>query len=288
MVSHENFQLTFGQLEKSAIERMLEAGKTPARRDVHLLLQAASGIDRGGLIARQTDFVPDDLAATFESFLLRRISGEPVFRILGYRDFHGLRLALNASTLEPRDDTECLVETILELVEDRAKPIKILDMGTGTGAVGLALLSELSNAHCVATDISEDALEAASRNAQSNGLDERFATVRSDWFERVDGLFDIIVSNPPYIRSGVLSALSIEIVDYDPIAALDGGDDGLFAYRSLLSQGSDYLAPNGFIALEIGFDQKQEVKELASEHGWVTVREAQDLAGQDRVLVFSR
>jgi release factor glutamine methyltransferase len=234
--------------------------------------------------------VAADLAARVEEAILRRLAREPVYRILGRRDFYGLDLALSDGTLEPRPDTEILVDVILphlrSLVAAGLKP-EIVDLGTGTGAIALALLQECPEAEAIGIDISEDALKTASANAERNGLAARFATRAGPWFDRTSERFDIIVSNPPYIRSDVVVGLEPEVTKFDPMAALDGGADGLEAYRAIAGEAREHLKDHGLVCLEIGFDQRDDVTQIFEEARFFLVEARRDYGGNDRVLVFA-
>lgn len=231
-----------------------------------------------------------DTVARVEAAIVRRLGREPVHRILGQRDFYGLDLALSAGTLEPRADTEILVDAILphlqRMVAAVLKP-EIADLGTGTGAIALALLHECSEAEAIGIDISEDALATAGLNAARNGLAERFRTRPGPWFDHTPEIFDIIVSNPPYIRSDVVTALEPEVVRFDPMAALDGGLDGLDAYRAIAASARSHLRDHGIIGLEIGFDQRVDVTQIFDVAGFSLLEERRDYGGNDRVLVFA-
>ncbi len=218
----------------------------------------------------------------------RRLAGEPVYRILGVREFYGLPFALSKDTLEPRQDTEILVDTVLDVAGSRENFRRILDLGIGTGAIILSLLHELPNARGVGADISADAVKTARKNAEQLGLSQRFDAVVSNWFENIDGVFDIIVSNPPYIESGVVEGLTPEVRQYDPIIALDGGPDGLAPYRIIAGNAADYLVDTGQVAVEIGWKQKESVSAIFAEEGFTLRKALQDLAGNDRVLLFGR
>ena len=276
--------MTLAQLEAWGCDQLRMAGLSAIHHDVKLLLMAAAGLDKAGLISASQKETSTDLADRFAAFIQRRMDREPVHRILGRREFHGLELGLNAATLEPRDDTECLIELALAQVKERNAELRLLDLGTGTGAVALALLQELPNAQAVASDLQPAALQRAQANAELNGLSARFSSLQSNWFENVIGQFDLIVSNPPYIVSAELENLEPEVVRFDPRLALDGGADGLDAYREILAGAREYLVPNGCVVLEIGYDQRQLVSELAVASGWKVKQSAEDLAGQDRAL----
>jgi release factor glutamine methyltransferase len=269
---------------------------------------AASGIDDPNLDARlivehfsattQVDAIgrPDipvgaEAVDSIRLAIARRAAGEPVHRILGFREFYGLRLNLSSETLEPRPDTETLVDAVLPHLRQLAATIgacRILDLGTGTGAIALALLAEVPAATAVGADISADALATANRNAKENGLSGRFQTVQSDWFEKISGSFHVIVANPPYIPSEELKTLQDEVRNFDPARALDGGADGLDAYRMIAAQAKVYLKAAGRLAVEIGHTQREAVRRLFEAAGFRIVEARKDLAGRDRVLVFER
>jgi len=218
----------------------------------------------------------------------RRLAGEPVHRILGHRAFFDLDLALSPATLEPRPDTEILVEAMLPHVERIAAETgscRIADMGTGTGAICLALLSACPQARGLGVDIAPAALETARANAVRNGLADRFETVESDWFQSVAGIHDVIVSNPPYIKRGEIPHLAPEVRNHDPLVALDGGEDGLEAYRILARDAKARLAPAGIVGVEFGAEQREAAEEIFRRNGYRILSTHSDLAGRDRVLV---
>jgi release factor glutamine methyltransferase len=235
--------------------------------------------------------VDQQVVAAVRTAIARRLAGEPVHRIIGFREFYGLKLFLSPETLEPRPDTETLVDAVLPFLRQLVARVgagRILDLGTGTGAIALALLSEVADTTAVGVDISADALATATRNARDNGLSERFEAVQSDWFEKISGSFHVIVANPPYIATEELETLQGEVRDYDPARALDGGPDGLDAYRTIAAQVRAHLEAAGRLAVEIGHTQKEEVSRLFEAAGLRTVEVRKDLAGRDRVLVFER
>ena len=249
----------------------------------------------GGLLGlRRADFITrgdEHLALEDEVRILdasgRRKRGEPPYRILGMRSFYGLEFKLSKDTLEPRPDTEVLVDLVLNLVKGRKdEPLDILDLGTGTGAICLALLASLPLARGTSTDLAQGALGTARENAALNGLSERFRTVRSDWFENLSGRYDVIVSNPPYIRSDIVPTLDREVREHDPLLALDGGADGLDAYRAIAKGAVTFLNPSGIVAVETGYDQKNAVRKIFEAAGFEQVAAAKDLAGNDRAQAF--
>jgi release factor glutamine methyltransferase len=255
--------------------------------DARILVGAALGLDLTGVIAAATRPVTAAEAARLEDFVCRRLNGEPVARILNCKEFWGLPLQLSAATLVPRPDTETVVALALQMLRagpDADRP-RIVDIGTGSGAILLALLSELPDAMGVGTDISAAALRTASANARDLGLAGRAAFVACDYVSALSGAFDLIVSNPPYIRSAEINGLATEVRDHDPLGALDGGRDGMDAYRALIPRAVRLLAPGGALALEVGLDQGADVEQLMAAAG-LTLREPPrtDLAGIPRAV----
>jgi release factor glutamine methyltransferase len=266
------------------------AGVDDAGLEAMLLVEHVTGLGRVDRITRPTVMLGPEQLETLNALATRRIAGEPVFRIIGKREFYGLELELSPETLEPRPDTEILAERVIRLAKDvvgRQGKCSILDIGTGTGAIALAVLANVPEAQATGSDISRQALETACRNAALHGLEKRFRVVHSDWFSKISGRFDVIVSNPPYIRTADIETLAPEVRDHDPRAALDGGADGLDAYRRLAAGCRNFIAKSGHIALETGFDQKDDVSALFAKGGYRLVASARDLGGNDRVLVFA-
>ncbi|KAB1071023.1 peptide chain release factor N(5)-glutamine methyltransferase [Methylobacterium planeticum] len=221
----------------------------------------------------------------------RRAAGEPVARILGEWEFWGLPFRLSPETLVPRPDTETLVEAALAAIGDCGRPLRILDLGTGSGCILVALLTELPRAFGLGLDRSFGALATARGNARLNGVGSRAGFLNGDWCASLEGPFDLIVSNPPYIPRGVIPTLSGEVRGHDPALALDGGADGLDAYRRILAgvtADPHFLHADATLAVEIGFDQAASVAALGRERGLDPVAIRRDLAGHDRVVVFHR
>ncbi len=273
-----------------ARRRFEAAGLADSATDARVLISGLLSMSPTALLLDGDKPVAADRAARVEEAILRRIAREPVYRILGRRDFYGLDLALSQGTLEPRPDTEILVDVILPhlrtMISAGLKP-KIVDLGTGTGAIALALLQECPEAEALGIDISEDALKTAAANAERNGLSSRFTTRAGPWFERTSGRFDLIISNPPYIRSDVVVGLEPEVTNFDPMAALDGGPDGLEAYHAIAAEALEHLEDHGLVGLEIGFDQRDDVTQIFEEAGFSLLEERRDYGGNDRVLVFA-
>jgi release factor glutamine methyltransferase len=259
-----------------------------AELDARILVGAALGLDLTGVIAAAARSVTAAEAARLEDFARRRLTGEPVARILGTREFWGLPLQLSAATLVPRPDTETVVELALEMLQaarPRLRPLRIADIGTGSGAILLALLSELPEACGIGTDISLAALWTARANAARLGLAVRAAFVACDYAAALAGSFDLMVSNPPYIRSAEIADLATEVRDHDPRRALDGGIDGLDAYRALIPQAARLLKPGGALVVEAGLGQSGDIGGLMTAAGLTLEQPAKaDLAGIRRAV----
>ena len=267
---------------------LAEAGIADAALDSRLLVCGILGLSTVQLIADGGRLVGDADVQKVKEAMTRRAAGEPVHRILGHRAFHGVTLALSLETLEPRPDTEALVDLALSLTGPDSGPLSILDLGTGTGAILLALLDKMANARGLGIDASEDAIRTARANAAANDLADRADFCVSDWFSAVSGKFDLIVSNPPYIPSREISGLQMEVRLHDPVAALDGGEDGLDPYREIAARAGDHLAQGGILAVEHGFDQAQDVTAIFEERGFRRVGAARDHGGNERALAFDK
>lgn len=265
-----------------------EAGMEEAALDARLLALGALEIDGIDLVTRPDAPLTEGQAARLEDFVRRRLAREPVARILGEREFWGLPFALSPETLVPRPETETVVETVLTLRQDRTAPLRILDLGTGSGCLLVALLHEYGQAFGIGTDRAFGALATARRNAVRNGVGGRAAFARGDWAAALRGPFDVIVSNPPYIRSSVIATLDPDVRTYDPGLALDGGPDGLDAYRVILGEAERLLAADGVLALEIGYDQEAQIRDLAPRAGLDVLRVAPDLMKHPRCVALNR
>jgi release factor glutamine methyltransferase len=235
---------------------------------------------------RDLDEVPAESAETIRALALRRTTGEPIARLLGEKEFYGLSFALSPETLVPRPDTETLVDAVLAAIDRIAQPA-ILDLGTGSGAILLALLTELPNATGIGVDLSADALATAARNAERLGIARRVQFRQGDWAAGIERRFDIVVSNPPYIASAEILDLPVEVREHDPHLALDGGADGLQAYRAIVADLGRILTPGGRAYLEIGAGQGDAIRDLAATAGFACAF-TPDLAGIERVALLSR
>jgi release factor glutamine methyltransferase len=261
---------TVDAARRALTARFKSAEIESAELDARLLAGAALGLDLTGIIAAANRKVTAEESKRLDGLARRRLGGEPVARIVGAKEFWGLPLKLSPATLVPRPDTETVVECALELLRrDGAseRSLRIADLGTGSGAILLALLSELPRAQGFGTDISADALKTARGNAERLGLADRARFVRCDYASALTGPFDLIVSNPPYIRSADIEGLAVEVRDHDPRAALDGGADGLDAYRALIPQAAALLAPGCTLVVEAGQGQSDQIGALMTAAG---------------------
>jgi release factor glutamine methyltransferase len=270
--------------------RLRAGGAETPDVDARVLLTGLLGIGAKELILAPENSVTEAERATVEAAVMRRLAGEPVHRILGARPFFGLDLRLSPATLEPRPDTEILVEAVaphVSRIAAKRGACRIADMGTGTGAICLALLSLCPQARGIGVDIAPAALETAAENAMRLGLSSRFETVESDWFQSVADRYDVIVSNPPYIRSGDISLLAREVREHDPRLALDGGPDGLEPYRNLAAGAAAHLSDGAILAVEHGYDQRAAVEAVFVDCGFRVLSRHDDLSGLARAVVFS-
>lgn len=266
-------------------EYLEAAGVDHAQDEARALLRGATGLTRLELALAPRAPLSDDEAGALSDYAARRAAHEPVSRILGERGFWTLDLAVAPDVLDPRPDTETLVETALSLVaEKRDAPLAILDLGAGSGAIACALLSELPAAWAVAVDLSAAACAATAANLARCGLSDRADVVRGRWAEALCGRFDLIVSNPPYVRTDDIAGLEPEVRLHDPALALDGGADGLDRYREILGDAPRLLADDAFVLFEVGFDQAASVTALLAAHGLQIARVARDAGGHERVV----
>lgn len=268
-----------------AAAHLRRAGIEAPRRDARLLLTMATGLTAERILAWPgAPLAPAD-RHRFEDLVRRRAAHEPVSRIAGVREFWSLPFRLTPETLDPRPDSETMVEAVLAAIPDRSAPLRLLDLGTGSGCLLLALLHELPRARGVGVDIAPGVCAAARENARFLGLDGRAGFVAGDWTSSLAGRFDVVLSNPPYIADADMDRLEAAVARFDPRRALAGGTDGLDAYRTILPEAGRLLAPGGLLAVEIGADQHEAVGGLFSAAGLDSPREIRDLAGIVRCLM---
>jgi release factor glutamine methyltransferase len=265
-------------------------GISSARLDAELLLAYCLGIERIQLyIAFERPLTEGELSV-FRDIVRRRAAGEPVAYLTGYREFWSLKIRVRHSVLIPRPETELLVEEGIKLLKACRREAAVLELGTGSGAIVVALAKEIKNSVTYATDISPAALTVARQNIADQGMQERIRLVCCNGPApfRKGPLFDLIISNPPYIRSNEIATLAVEIKDHEPRQALDGGDDGLEFYRQWIPQMPCLLRPGGGAIFEIGTDQAEAVSRLFIDAGFSTVATAKDYAGHSRAVIARR
>ncbi len=279
---------TAAALIAKGASRLTLAGIETPQREARLLLAHLLDMPAAELALTPDRDIDVTTASRFAEAIERREAHEPFAYITGRRDFWSLELEVTPATLIPRPDTETLVETALKIAGHPAAPLNILDLGTGTGAVLLALLAELPRAEGLGVDVSEAALEVARRNALRSGLGRRARFGISSWWSHANGVFDLIVSNPPYIPSRDIAGLDADVRDFEPHLALDGGPDGLGAYRAILSGAAPRLAEGGAVIVEVGVGQAGDVAAMMRASGLPFTATRRDLSGIERVVAGAR
>lgn len=269
----------------AAAERTLRSAGVPEPRlDARLLLAGVLGVDRATLYARCGQALTTAERAAFDRLIARRRDRVPVSRLLGRREFWSLEFAITDDVLDPRPDSETLVEAALAGMPDRSAALRLVDLGTGSGCLLLALLSELPRAFGIGVDLCPAAARVAARNAVALGLAGRAAFAVGDWLAMLDGRFDLIVANPPYIAAGEIDALAPEVANGDPRLALSGGADGLAAYRAIVPQAAAALNPGGRLVLECGLGQAGAIAGLLAAAGFSDLENRRDLGGIQRCI----
>ncbi len=277
-----------GQLVRDAASRLAAAGVETALLDARMLVAAALGLEHQALFTRQHLELDTAEAGRFDALLARRLGREPMSHILGRRGFWTIDLSVTPDTLDPRPDTETVVEAVLAELTERARPRRILDLGTGTGCILLALLTELGHATGLGIDRSPAALAVADGNALALGLAGRAAFQVGDWGAGLTGGFDVIVSNPPYIPDSEIAGLEPEVARFEPRLALAGGVDGLDCYRALAPDVVRLLVPGGIAVLEVGQGQAEDVGAILTDCGLTVTAVRRDLGGIERCVVARR
>jgi len=271
--------MTLREAYECGQRKLEQAGIEEASIDAWYLLEHVTGISRALYFLKMKDTMPEEQEKIYYRYIEERASHIPLQHITGVQEFMGLEFSVNEHVLVPRQDTEVLVESVLKVLKPE---MKILDMCTGSGCILLSLLKICKGAKGVGADISEEALKVAKKNRENLCVDAEL--IHSDMFENVKDKFDIIVSNPPYIRTAVIEELKEEVKFYDPFIALDGKEDGLYFYRKIVEKSPKYLERGGKLYFEIGHDQGADVKKLMEEAGFCEVMVKKDLAGLDRVV----
>ena len=260
--------------------KLSHSGIESAARDARILTAHALEVPISDLSLKINDKVSAAIIFELEKLMLRRINREPISKILGRRDFWGRTFSINKNVLDPRGDTETLIDYVIE------KPVRsVLELGTGSGVIAVTLACEWREVNVTATDISEDALVLAEINAAKFNVENKIQFVKSDWFNNVEGMYDLIISNPPYIGLIEQDKISTEVAKYDPKIALFAGYDGFDAYKSIIPKLTKFLNPDGFVVLEIGASQSKQVKNILNSSGFFDVELVKDLSGKDRAIV---
>ncbi|GAA4663546.1 peptide chain release factor N(5)-glutamine methyltransferase [Bartonella pachyuromydis] len=270
-------------------EKLRAQGISEANLEAKLLVEWITNTNTSDRVLQPNLCLSFEEIAQLKKVIQRRIAGEPVYRIIGAREFYGISFVLSQETLEPRPDTETLVDLVLPLLKKQSETSEkttLLDMGTGSGAIAIAILKQVPQSYAVAVDISKNALQTATKNAKNVGVINRFKPLLSDWFDSVTGQFDLIISNPPYIPERDIQNLAKEVRLYDPLRALVGGKDGLDFYRKLSAKAANYLKAEGYVAVEIGYSQEKKVCDLFEKNGFKCLEIREDLSGIPRALLF--
>lgn len=271
---------------RQAGELLASAGLAEPLADAHILVEDATGLGRSALLFEADEALGSEAAERLDDFARRRLAHEPVFRIVGRREFWGLDLAVTPAVLDPRPDTETIVSAALRSLKPRrTEGLTLLDLGTGSGAILCALLTELPRAQGIGVDLSTEACSVARANIARCGLQDRAEVLEGSWSAGISSRFDLVVSNPPYIETAVIADLSPEVRDHDPWLALDGGADGLDAYRAICPALTALLQPDGIVVFEIGAGQATDVAALLEAAGLAVLRTERDLGGHQRAVV---
>tara|TARA_B100000609_G_C17108440_1_gene378465 strand:+ start:73 stop:903 length:831 start_codon:yes stop_codon:yes gene_type:complete len=259
--------------------KLSQSGIESAARDARILTAHALGVPISDLSLKITDKVSANIIFKLEKLILRRVNKEPISKILGRRDFWGRTFSINKNVLDPRGDTETLIDYVI------GKPRKtVLELGTGSGVIAVTLACEWKEVQVTAIDISEDALLLAQINAEKFNVQDKIHFLKSDWFDNVEGMFDLIISNPPYVGWMEQDEISIEVKKYDPEIAIFAGNDGFDAYKRIIPNLAKFLNPDGFVVLEIGASQSKKVKNMMNSFGFFDVEIVKDLFGKDRLI----
>ncbi len=275
--------MIYQEVLRHGVQRLTTAGIADAQTDAWLLLEFVTGIDRAHYFLRQKEECPADAAEEYRKLLEKRTSHVPLQHLTGVQEFMGYPFSVNEHVLIPRQDTELLVLEALKRIKEKDR---VLDMCTGSGCIIISLAQKSAGEYFAAADISGDALKVARKNAMD--LQTQVWFTQSDLFENIDGLFDVIVSNPPYIRSKEISGLMPEVREFEPHLALDGREDGLWFYREIIRQAETHLQKAGWLLFEIGFSQGADVSALMKTAGYTEIEIKKDLAGLDRVVCGRR
>lgn len=282
---HQAKKLSRHQAVAAIRQRLLDADVDTADEDARLLLRAATGLTRLELATQSQSALTPEQSLLLDQYVMRREAHEPISRILGSRGFWTVDVLVKPHVLDPRPDTETLVETALSLIKNTpCDPLKILELGAGSGAITCALLSELPKAEAVVVDLSPHACQASKANLAQCGLSNRAFMLQARWYEAIETQFDLIISNPPYIATTELTTLPPSVRLYDPSLALDGGDDGLGCYRAIIRDLPRVLKSRGLVIFELGCGQSVDVRLMLEAMNLEVEKIARDLGGHERAL----
>jgi len=275
------------ELLKEAKKQLLKNEVEDASLIARVLLQLALKMDRNEIISKQTEEVNKEKEKQYKKTIEKIIEGIPLQYITNTQEFMKLKFYVDENVLIPQPDTEILVEEVLKIAKKENKE-KILDICAGSGCIGISLAYYLENAKVTMSDISKNAIDIAKKNSKNNKVVERTSFIKSDLFENIKEKFDIIVSNPPYIETNIIKTLSKQVQN-EPTVALDGGEDGLLFYKKIIEKAPYFLNNNGYLCMEIGYDQKEKVIELVKkENAFLKIEAKQDLAGNDRIIICQK
>lgn len=284
--------MKYSELVKQGHSKLFKAGINDADLDAWILFEKICGLSKTEYFVKMSEEASDEQTSQYLKAIETRITHYPLQYIIGEWEFMGLTFKVNESVLIPRQDTELLVEKAFGIVDEEFHinnnyTMPVLDMCTGSGCIGITMAKKYTFADVTCVDISKEALEVAKYNAQLNEV-ENISFVESDLFENVTGKFDMIICNPPYIASSEIDKLMPEVREHEPRIALDGDVDGLKFYRKIIEKSKEFLNENGYILFEIGYDQREKVKELLAEKGYADIEALKDLSGNDRVVIGKR
>lgn len=284
----KNKTISITESLRAGVMELQRAHIQSASLDARLLLEHVLGVSREELLLAMEGNMSQEQESAYLQMIAERAQRKPIAHLLGKREFWGMNFQVTENTLDPRPDSETLIDALLERFPDRAAPLRLLDMGTGTGCLLLSLLKEFHHARGTGIDISEKALAVARRNAEQLGLDDRTEFCESNWAANLQGEFDIIISNPPYIPSGVIPTLASEVCQYEPMLALDGGQDGLDCYREIMPSIQRLLTKDGVAIFEIGAGQQNDLQEIAVANGLNIMGMKKDLSGIVRCVLVNK
>lgn len=279
--------MTIAELLKSTKIKFKENDISSYEIDALLLIAHHFNLTREEIIFSGNSPLDKTKITEFETLINRRINKEPVSKIIGKKGFYEDDFFVNQNVLDPRPDSETLIEEVLKTFTDKNVKLKILELGVGSGCLILTILKKLPNSHGIAVDINEKSLEVARINSQNLGVNQRIKFQNSNWFSNIsDKNFDLIISNPPYIKSEDINFLEADVKNFDPLIALDGGEDGLDCYRIIAQNVKNFLNENGYLFLEIGQNQEHEITEIFCQNGLKFIKSQKDLGQIIRCLIF--